>query len=75
MTLDDELNTAAEEYARTLFDLGRLKHAKVEGQGENLAMGCSTGAEGRTVQDAVKSWFVGPLAGIFPVRVFICIHY
>ena len=61
MTLDDSMNDAAEEYARTLFELGYLKHSDKEdrpGQGENLASGCSTAAEGRTVQDAIKGWYV-----------------
>lgn len=60
MTLDDSMNVAAEEYARTLFTLGKLKHSNRTtrpGQGENLASGCSTAAEGRTVQDAVKAWY------------------
>ncbi|KAL9952266.1 hypothetical protein ACROYT_G039492 [Oculina patagonica] len=60
MTLDDDMNTAAEEYAQTLFELGYLKHSDRDSrpeQGENLAMGCSTGSEGRSVQDAVKSWY------------------
>ena len=59
MTLDDSMNDAADEYAQTLFNLGSLKHSDKEsrpGEGENLAFGCSTAAEGRTVQDAVKSW-------------------
>ena len=53
------MNDAADEYAQTLFNLGSLKHSDKEsrpGEGENLAFRCSTAAEGRTVQDAVKSW-------------------
>ncbi len=49
MTLDDDMNTAAAEYAQTLLNLSYLKHSDREsrsGQGENLAMGCSTGTEG-----------------------------
>ena len=59
MTLDDSMNAAAEEYAHYLFTLGHLEHSDDDsrpGQGENLAYGCSTAAEGRTVQDAVKGW-------------------
>ena len=57
MTLSDSMNEAAEEYAQELFELGRLRHCdSCEGEGENLAYGCSTAAEGRTVQDAVKAW-------------------
>ena len=61
MTLNDEMNTAAAAYAKDLFDLGRLEHSarnSRQGQGENLASGCSTGTQGTTVQSAVKSWYV-----------------
>lgn len=64
MTLDDSMNDAAEDYAHTLFELGYLKHSDKDsrpGQGENLAYGCSTAAEGRTVQDAVKARYVKSL--------------
>ena len=59
MTLDDSMNEAAEEYARTLFKMAKLKHSDKTtrpGQGENLAKGCTTAAEGSSVQDAVKRW-------------------
>lgn len=69
MSLSSSLNSGADRYARRLFDelrcYGRLKHSDKNsrpGVGENLASGWTTasgaGVEGRTVQDAVKAWYV-----------------
>ena len=67
MTLDRDMNRGADAYARSLFQRfggsGELKHSPKSsrpGQGENLASGCTTarGVDGRTVQDAVKAWYV-----------------
>ena len=67
MKLNDNLNYEADKYAKQLFQrfggTGRLKHSPRDsrkGQGENLASGCTTarGRDGRTVEDAAKSWFV-----------------
>ena len=67
MRLDGGLNSDADRYARKLFDMfggsGDLKHSprgSCPGVGENLAVGCTTarGVEGRTVQNAVKAWYV-----------------
>ena len=64
MRLNSEMDRAAERYARVLFQRGRragLSHSDRSsrpGQGENLAMGCTTarGVPGRTIEDAVKAW-------------------
>lgn len=65
MTLDEGMNAAADRYARNLFQrfggTTELKHSPKssrQGQGENLASGCTTqtGVDGRTVEDAIKAW-------------------
>ena len=66
MRLDSGLSSGADSYARELFRKykgTRLAHSPRDsrpGVGENLAVGCTTarGVEGRTVQDAIKSWCV-----------------
>ena len=63
MKLKRDLNKAAVQYARELFDIGKLVHSKWEsrqGQGENLAAGCksSSAKEGMSVEGAVRAWYV-----------------
>ncbi|CAH3145622.1 unnamed protein product [Pocillopora meandrina] len=66
MILDEGMNAAADRYARNLFQrfggTTELKHSPKssrQGQGENLASGCTTqtGVDGRTVEDAIKAWY------------------
>ncbi|XP_022787209.1 Golgi-associated plant pathogenesis-related protein 1-like [Stylophora pistillata] len=66
MTLNNEMSEGADQYAHRLFQMFGvnmgLKHSPKDsrrGQGENLAVGCTTArvAEGRSVEDAIKSWY------------------
>ena len=64
MTLSSSLNERADQYAEQLFNRfrcsGELKHSNAPDEGENLASGWTTAnvPEARSVQDAVKSWYV-----------------
>jgi len=64
MTLDNDMNKAAQEYAEKLVKIGALVHAgsnERNGNGENLWMGCIMymgGPGGDTgSEDATKSWY------------------
>lgn len=60
MILDRQMCDEAHQYAERLARMGRLEHSKDrerDGQGENLAMGCSSGASPQTVEQAVNSWW------------------
>ena len=64
MRLSSSLNARADQYAQQLFNRlrcrGRLQHSNTPDEGENLASGWTTATvpEARSVQDAVKSWYV-----------------
>lgn len=63
MKLRRSLNKDADKYASKLFKIGHLVHSDKEsrpGVGENLSMGCTTAkrGEGRSVESAVKAWYV-----------------
>ena len=83
MRLDSGLNGGADSYARELFrkykgrGLAHSSRKSRPGIGENLAVGCTTarGVEGRTVQDAIKSWCVKlSYLGLAPIvqRDYVC---
>ena len=58
MTLDREMCDKAKAYAEHLAQLGGLVHSsrqERDGQGENLAMGCSTN-KAQIMEEAVTNW-------------------
>ena len=58
MTLDKKMCDQAKAYAQKLAQIGRLEHSPREerqGQGENLAMGCSS-SKAVAMDEAVKNW-------------------
>ena len=57
MTLNNDMNTGAEDWARELFEEGKFEHSNSE-HGENLYYGCSSGEEGASVQKAVTAWYL-----------------
>ena len=59
MTLDRQMCDEAKQYAQTLAVMGSLVHSPGRdrgGQGENLAVGCSTDAP-QTIEQAVTNWW------------------
>lgn len=59
MTLDRQMCDEAKQYAQTLLNMGSLMHSpssERSGQGENLAMGCSTSAA-QPIEEAVTNWY------------------
>ena len=62
MKLDEEMTKSAEEYAKKLAKMGTLKHSSRDersGNGENLAMKCSSREEDEmSAEEATKNWLV-----------------
>ena len=57
MTLNTAMSQSADEYAQKIARMGGLQHSKPHerpGQGENLAMACST--NGLSAEKAVDMW-------------------
>ena len=57
----------AKQYAQTLLNRGHLVHSpssERSGQGENLAMGCSTSAA-QPIEEAVTNWWVSILRSCY----------
>ena len=58
MTLNSHMNQQAASYARRIARRGSLQHSSSSerpGQGENLAMACST--NGLSAEEAVDNWY------------------
>ena len=62
MKLDEEMTKSAEKYAKKLADMGTLQHSSSSersGNGENLAMKCSSREEDKmSAEEATKNWSV-----------------
>ena len=62
MKLDEEMTKSAEEYAKKIAQMGTLKHSSSDersGNGENLAMKCSSREEDEmSAEEATKNWSV-----------------
>jgi uncharacterized protein YkwD len=61
LKLDRKMCAQAQDFARQLAKLGTLKHSARDtrqDQGENLAMGCSSGDTTMSADAATKKWFV-----------------
>lgn len=61
LKLDLEMSRQAQVFAEQLAKLGTLKHSARDsrpGQGENLAMGCSSGDSVMPASAATKKWYV-----------------
>lgn len=59
MKLNDEMSAAAAAYAKKIADSGSMDHstsAERNGDGENLAMSCSSGDEEFNVATHVRNW-------------------
>lgn len=59
MKLNRKMCDEAAAYAKIIAQSGSLKHSsrnEREGQGENLAMGCST-KKGQTITEGVTNWY------------------
>lgn len=59
LKLDKKMTAEAQNFARQLAKLGTLKHSardSRQGQGENLAMGCSSGDVAMSAETATKKW-------------------
>ena len=61
LKLNRKMSLQAQAFARQLAKLGTLKHSARDsrtGQGENLAMGCSSSDSSMTAAAATKKWLV-----------------
>ena len=62
MKLDEEMTKSSEEYAKKLAKMGTLQHSSSDersGNGENLAMKCSSREEDEmSAEEATKNWLV-----------------
>ena len=62
MKLDEEMTKSAEEYAKKLAKMGTLQHSSSDersGNGENLAMKCSSlKGDEMSAEEATKNWSV-----------------
>ena len=62
MKLDEQMSKSAEEYAKKIAQMGTLKHSSSDersGNGENLAMKCSSREEDEmSAEEATKNWSV-----------------
>ena len=57
MKIDPNLSEDAELYAKQLATIGSLRHAQLEGIGENLAYGCSSKEDYElSAAEAIKRW-------------------
>lgn len=60
MKLNRAISKQAAEYAQTLADLGALVqsgYSERPGQGENLAMNCTSSNAGEVAKEAVRKWY------------------
>ena len=57
MKLDSVMSTEAARYAEVIAAKGALEHSSTE-DGENLAMGCTSGKTEMSAEEATKNWFV-----------------
>lgn len=57
MKLDSVMCAEAKRYAEVIAAKGQLEHSSTE-DGENLAMGCTSGKDVMSAEEATKNWFV-----------------
>ena len=55
LQLDKSMSAEAAEYAKVIAAKGNLEHSSTE-DGENLAMGCTSGSSEMSAQEATKNW-------------------
>lgn len=68
MKLDSVMSAEAAEYAKEIARKGALEHSSTE-DGENLAMGCTTGKEEMAAEEATKNWLVILVHNIFTFMI------